>query len=204
MPVDFLKIADVIIGESDSIKSQFTIESISGDYDIFIDDKNVQSVRDKTFKTIPNIEPGLREIKLKRTVEGKVEDFFYVFEREIFFLPGFEVKFSWDAGPSLDSSTGVLQYFKDHIGNKGVELFLLTTPKIDTLVSINDNQKKENLNNYNLATNKITNILIEPVEKGFEAAQVKIDLSQSFSSASKLNSNLQLIVEVFLYKQPFI
>lgn len=176
--------------------SQFNFKSIRGTYEIFIDNTLKETVEEGKSKEIILIEPGIRQVKVVR--KSEIKDFFHQFERNISFLPNAAVEMEWDAGPTLESSSGVLKYFTKIVKQNGSEVFVSTFP---------DNAKVEfdsrrNNNNVFEVLDTATHTIRVSGNEGFDSKFVELNLTNE--STKRVLTNLKLIIEVFLYKQPFI
>lgn len=183
------------LGGSKETTSQLNFKSINGEYKIYINDTEIGEVQDGLQNIFPLIEPGENTLKVVR--QSDVEDFFYVLERRINFISGSEVKVEWEAGPSLSSSSGVIQYYKEINSNDGTRVLVSPFPK-DSKVEFNSRTAQDNL--VLVTSIEDQNIKVSN-DNGFENKELTVNL-QDGDSEQVLN-NLQLVIEVFLYRQPF-
>ncbi len=168
--------------------------SIAGDYNIFIDNDFLGMVQSKKEKVFTGINPGKRTLKVQRVSE--LEDFYFTFSREVDFMPFTQVELEWEAGPTLESSNGVLKYFTESSKLNTTELVIDTFP-IDCTVYINDQ----------IVQNKIIEI-VNPVEHNVRVSHTSRYVQKDFSillldpNTNEVPKNIRLNIEVYLYKRP--
>lgn len=175
--------------------SQLQFESLRGVYEISIDDEVKGEVSDKQKKEFPQIKPGMRKIKIVR--KSDVPDFFYTMERTFEFIPSSQLEISWDAGPTLESSSGSIKYFTQIVKPTGSEVFIRTFPNNAT---VEFDSKKSNENVYEVFDTATHYVRVSNGD-GFEDYFTKINLTNE--GTNKVLTNLKLVIEVYLYKEPF-
>ncbi|MFW5720646.1 MAG: hypothetical protein ACOCXT_06500 [Candidatus Dojkabacteria bacterium] len=175
--------------------SLLSVESLAGEYRVFIDGEERGEVADKGRTEIVKITPGKREVRLERNYPD--QDFFYTLTRQVEFLPSSEVQIVWEAGPTLESSNGNIKYFTRIHKPRGAEIYIIPFPQT-AKVEFDSRHSEKNLFEIfdtNLHTIRITN------GEGFEPQSVQVNLQDGQNG--KLLTNLKLVVEVYLYKYPF-
>jgi hypothetical protein len=175
--------------------SQLSVTSVNGDYTVYVDNELVGKVADKKQNDFSKISPGRHTVKLVR--DSGVQGFFYALERPLEFLPSSQVDISWEAGPTLESSAGTVKYFTSIVKPDGAEVYVLTFPQSAT---VEFDSKKSEANVFEIQDTKTHTIKVSN-GSGFAAQTVDINLTDDGSK--KLLTNLKLVVEVYLYKQPF-
>lgn len=173
--------------------SQLNFRSLDGEYTVYIDNEDKGKVKDKEQRDFTQIKPGLRSIKLIRT--SSIKDFFYTLERSIYFLPSSQVEISWEAGPTLESSTGVIKYFTE-IAKQGSEVYIQAFPK-NANVEFDSRKTEGNIFEVfdtNTHTVKVAN------GEGFDPQSFQVNLTDE--STKKNLTGLRLVIEVYLYKRP--
>lgn len=175
--------------------SQLNVKSIRGDYDVYVDGDLVGKVNDKEENNFTKIKPGRHVVKLIR--KSEVQDFFYTLERPVEFLPSTQVDINWESGPTLESSSGTVKYFSQIIKPTGSEVYLLTFPQS---ADLEFDSKKSDQNVFEILDSKQHTIKVSN-GNGFETQRINVNLSDE--STKKVLINLKLVIEVYLYKQPF-
>lgn len=176
--------------------SQLSFRSNGGDYDIILDGEKIDEVLDNSEKLITGIPSGVHELTISR--KSDIEKYYYEHKRNIDFLPSAEVKIEWESGPTLESSSGIIRYYTNIIKDDGAQVYILPFP-IDSKVEFNGAVAEDNVfdvndtNNYQIG---ISN------GQGFDKRELQVNLSDGDSG--QVLTNLRLLVEVYLYKQPFI
>ncbi len=171
--------------------SQLNFKSLFGDYSISIDGIETGIVNDKQSRIFTKIHSGERLVKIRRISE--INDFYYLFEKKINFYSGTEVDIEWESGPSIDSSNGIIKYFREAKNSQGTELNFITFPSNST-VEINDNVnelKKLQLNDSQTYKVKVKN------NESYETRDFQIKLNTA-------QKNLSHTIEIYLYRKPFI
>lgn len=175
--------------------SELSFQSIAGNYSVFLDNKLLGEVEDGKSKDFVKVEPGRHLVKIVR--KSDVTNFYHVLERNLDFLPATSVEIAWEAGPTLESSSGTIKYFTQIVNPKGAELYILTFPN-DSEVEFDSRKSEGNLFEINdTATHsvKVSN------GEGFESKETSVNLTDE--NTKKILTDLRLVLEVYLYKQPF-
>jgi hypothetical protein len=175
--------------------SQLSVKSLRGDYEVYIDGESIGKVLDKQQNEFPKIKPGRHTIKLVRQAQNP--DFYYVLERPVDFLPSSQVEITWEAGPTLESSTGTVKYFTSIVKPEGAEVYILTFPQSAAVEF--DNRRSEANTFEILDTNNHT----LKVSNGSGFTTQTMDINLTDEGSKKVLTNLKLVIEVYLYKQPF-
>jgi hypothetical protein len=175
--------------------SQLHFQSSKGDYQVFIDNELKGEVADKQKKDIPQVKPGSRTIKIVR--KSELSDFFYVLEKTIEFIPSSQVEIEWEAGPTLESSTGTIKYFNEIIKPDGAEVYIRPFPN-NAIVQF-DSKTTEG-NTFDVFDTKNHTIKVS-MDEDSESITSKINVTDE--STNKVLKNLKLVIEVYLYKMPF-
>ncbi|GIW57060.1 MAG: hypothetical protein KatS3mg083_005 [Candidatus Dojkabacteria bacterium] len=168
--------------------------SIAGDYNIFIDNDFLGKVQNKQEKVFTGIKPGKRILKVHRVSD--FEDFYFTFSREVNFMPFTQVELEWEAGPTLESSNGVLKYFTESSKLDTTELVIDTFPA-DCIVYINDQ----------IVQNRFIEIT-EPTEQYIRVSHTDRYVQKDFKillinpNTNEIPKNIRLNIEVYLYKRP--
>lgn len=175
--------------------SQLKFSSIAGDYEIFIDDKLLGDVRDKEEKLFVRIEQGERVLKIVR--KSDIKNFYYTLIRQINFMPSAQVELKWEAGPTLESSNGILKYFVNVVNPNGAELLIEPFPA-DSIIKINTEKIDKKLIEV-----RDTNQMIINVSHGEKFIPQEFVILLRDENTNTVPKNVRLIVEVYLYKKPF-
>lgn len=172
-----------------------SFKSIDGQYDIFIDGEKKGVVEAGAQEDFVQISPGKHVIKVVRQTSSP--DFYYTLERNIEFLPSAQVEITWEAGPTLESSAGIIKYFTEISKHNGANVYIQTFPQNATVEFDSRKSEGNTFEIFDTATHtiKITN------GDGFDTQSLSVNLTDV--STQKVLSNLQLVIEVYLYKQPF-
>jgi hypothetical protein len=175
--------------------SQLLVKSLRGDYEIYVDNVLKGEVKSKESKELAQIQPGDRLLKLVR--KSDINGFFYTLEKIINFMPSSQVEVEWESGPNLESSSGVIKYFKEIIKPDGVQVYILPFP---VNASILLDEKKVSGNTFDIYDTLDHSVKISNGD-GFENKIISFNLSNQMTM--KTLTNLRLNIEVYLYKQPF-
>lgn len=172
--------------------SQLNFKSLFGNYSIYLNGNKLGDVNDKETKLFPKIKPGKQTIKISRN--SNTSDFYFDMEKEIDFIPGTQVDIEWEAGPTLESSNGIIRYFADTaVQAEGTEVQFYPFPP-DASVEMDSKlleSKKVVINDTD--THKIS----IKANSSYEGKDFDIE----FNSVKK---DLRHVVEIYLYKVPFI
>lgn len=183
-------------GESRSGVSQLSVKSARGDYTVFIDGNSVGKVEDGKTQLFAKINPGNRDVKLVRDTD--VTGFYFDFSRKIEFTPSSQVEIEWDAGPTLESSSGTVKYFTEIEKPEGSEVLVEAFPA-DAKILLDGKESENDV--FEILDGTIHTLRVSNGE-GYESKD--IDIAIRDEQTNKVLTNLRLIVEVYLYKQPFI
>jgi hypothetical protein len=175
--------------------SQLSVRSLSGDYEIYVDDKKVGDVKDKEQKSFVQIESGVRKVRLVRP--SPVKDFFYTLERNIEFLQSSQVEIEWESGPTLESSSGTIKYFSKIVKSDGAQVYVLPFPNNSEVFFDNRQSVGNAFDVFDTASHtiRISN------GEGFEPKIMEINLTDQ--NTKKVLKDIKLVVEVYIYKVPF-
>lgn len=184
----------LVHGASDAY-SQLLFESLNGEYSIHIDREFKTDVKEHERKEIFQIQPGKHLVQIKR--KSEVENFYYVLERTLEFYPSSQVEIVWEAGPTLESSSGNIKYFVGIVKPGASEVYVQTSPS-EARVEFDSKYSSGKLFEV---TDIRTHTLRVSNGKGFEEYVTKVNLRNE--SNKKVLENLRLIIEVYLYKSPF-
>jgi hypothetical protein len=174
--------------------SIFKFVSLAGDYNIFIDDVFLGTVQHQKEKVFTGIKPGKRMLRVYRLSE--VDNFYFSFVREVSFMPFTQVELEWEAGPTLESSNGVLKYFTEAFHSNNAELLIDPFPQ-DATISINNISIQNRLVEITDTQEKI--IRVSHSDR-YVPKDVKILLINPNTNA--VPKNVRLNIEVYLYKRP--
>jgi hypothetical protein len=175
--------------------SQLSFTSTTGEYEIYIDGQSQGTVSNKEQKDFAKIKPGSHVVKITR--KSDIADFYYVLERPIEFLPSSLVEIVWEAGPTLESSSGTVKYFTQAVKPNGSEVYVLTIPQSAT---VEFDSRKSDSNVFEILDTKTHTLKIEN-GTGFESQTIQVNMNDE--ATKSVLSDLRLVIEVYLYKQPF-
>ncbi len=175
--------------------SQLNFKSTNGAYDIYIDGEKKASAKDKEEQIVPQIKPGFHSVKLVRS--SRTPGFFYTLERSIEFIPAAQVEIKWEAGPTLESSSGTVKYFSQINKSGGSDVYILPFPKNAT---VEFDSRRGDANVFEVLDTATHTIKVSN-GSGFETQTVQVNLIDE--TTNHVLTNLKLVVEVYLYKQPF-
>lgn len=175
--------------------SQLSVKSLRGEYNIYLDGSLLGKIDNQQQNEFVRITPGRHTVRLERISD--VVDFYYVLERPVDFLPSTQVEIEWEAGPTLESSSGTIKYFTEIIKPEGAEVYVLTFPQSAT---VEFDSKKTDAHTFEVLD---TNTHTLKVSNGSGFASQSIDVNMKDDSSTKVLTNLKLVIEVYLYKQPF-
>lgn len=171
--------------------SQLKFKSLFGKYTISLDGKSLGFVDDKQTQSFSQISPGERNVKISRN--SSASGFYFDFEKKINFYPGTEVTIEWEAGPTLESSNGIIRYFNESSNQNGTEVQIFSFPP-DALVEIDSKLvESKKINITDTSSHKVL------VKSSGEYENKEFDIS-----FNTVKSNLKHSVEVYLYKKPFV
>lgn len=174
--------------------SRLIFSTTEGEYKIYLNNtvlgETTNTEKTKIFNTI---NPGQNTLKIERKSDN---NFYFTFIKEITFLPATEVSISWVSGPTLESSSGVIKYFVLNQEDTATVEFI-TFPSNSMIVNDEKQlpEKTIKVSDGNKRVYTISN------GQGFETKEVEISLTTDESN--KTIKEFKLIVEVYLYKQPF-
>lgn len=174
--------------------SQLQFTSIEGDYLIFIDGRKIGKVENKNTKVFPKIESGERVIKISRS--SKDGNLYFTLERKVNFYPRTQTEIIWSAGPTLESSEGVIKYFGLSSNPEGTRVVVHTFPSF-AKVLLNDLEIGKEFIIDNVATNKIF------VYAGDSYHPKEIEIRLKDNSTNTVPVNISLNIDVYLYRKPF-
>lgn len=173
---------------------QLKVQSFAGEYEVYVDKNLIGSVEDKGEKVFTRISSGKREVAIVR--KSSVDNFYFKLIREIDFLPSTQVELNWEAGPSMESSSGILKYFTRVINPGGSELLVIPFPA-DSEILINSSKPERNL--IDITDIGERKVLVKNSEQ-FIPNEFTVFLKDE--SNNTVPKNIRLIVEVYLYKKP--
>lgn len=173
--------------------AQLSFTSLYGDYLIFIDGNLIDQVASKESKQFESIPSGRRNVKITR--KSSVQNLYYTLERYIMFETGTQVEIKWEAGPTLESSRGIIKYFRETYSPDGIEVYVQPIWP-NSIVYLNSTQLH---NNY--AKIKNPGVLRFRVVNGDMFDPLEFEISIENESQGNIK-NLAMIIEVFLYKKP--
>lgn len=176
--------------------SQLKFTSLKGEYKIFLNEKQLGVIKDGETNDFLKIRPGLNEVKIERVSEPK--DFYFTLVRQLKFIPAAEVEIIWEAGPTLESSSGTIKYFTQIAKNDGAEVYVSPFPNN---AEVEFDGRKSEANTFSVGDTRDHTISVSYGE-GFEQQNIKVNLTNEFTK--KVLTNLRLVVEATLYKEPFI
>lgn len=177
--------------------STLKVKSLSGEIDIYIDDKYEGTViDDETYAEINTVEKGSHVVRLKRKSDSNN---YYEFIKEITFEPGVEVVMAYDLGPSEIFSEGhVLYTTKSYKANNNPILNIISFP--DSVNTFIDGEQIGTtvINGLELDINMQHKIRFE--KEGYDSLEFLI-LPESQENRDKLKG-LIINLEVNLFYQP--
>ncbi|MCX8035021.1 MAG: hypothetical protein N3A71_01910 [Candidatus Dojkabacteria bacterium] len=167
---------------------QINFKSLSGEYDLYWNNQYIGSVNEGENKTFFKLRAGTFALKVIR--KSPIKDFFYEFNKNLTLLPNSEMVMEWEAGPTIESSSGVLKYF-------------VQSAKPNIIINTYPNEASVYLDDQ--LVDKI--LPIENIKK--EAIWLKVKYKEGVEEKTvlintKFNGNISMIVEVYLYIQPFV
>jgi hypothetical protein len=174
--------------------SQLHFKSLAGDYDIYIDGEKLGTVKSGEIGDFTKIALGNRNVKIIRSSSNP--DFYYILERNLVFIASAQVEIEWEAGPTLESSSGVVKYFTEVSKPEGAELYVLPFPNNATVEF--DMKRSEN-NSFEILDVNPHSIKVS-LDKGFESQTLSVNMTDT--NNQKVLRNLKLVIEVYLYKVP--
>lgn len=173
---------------------QLKVQSLAGEYEVYVDKNLIGSVEDKGEKVFTRISAGKREVEIVR--KSSVDNFYFKLIRQIDFLPSTQVELNWEAGPSMESSSGILKYFTRVTNPGGSELLVIPFPA-DSEILINSSKPERNL--IDITDIGERKVLVKNSEQ-FIPNEFTVFLKDE--SNNTVPKNIRLIVEVYLYKKP--
>lgn len=175
---------------NNSKNALLNFKSLFGNYNIYIDEELKAEVLDKQSTTISQITSGNHNLRIERiSNSGKI---YHIFEKKIKFYPNSQVQVEWESGPTLESSNGIIKYFTDGYSTTGTELDVIVFP-LDAEVRIND----EIISNPSILIKDEDMVNIKISKEFYESKELDLQLSA-------VQDGTKHIVEVYLYKIPFI
>lgn len=183
-----------LLGTESSGRSQLRVYAPDSTLSVYIDGEFKGRTSDGML-LLSDVPAQKHSIKLER--EASVAGFYVPFERDLVFMEGTEVEIRWMAGPTVETSEGIVRYFRERPAvDSALRVFFVTYPagasvKYDSTdidpsalsVEIDDGLRHE--------------ITVE--KTGFESAVFTIDAGQIGDV-----SNADLVIEVYLYQAPVL
>lgn len=186
------------IPDNNSQNSSLLVRSIAGVYDVYFDGKKIGEVNEGEEKEFYKLNSGNRSVKLVRKTDAT--EFFFVLERTLFFRPASKVVIEWEAGPSLESSEGVIRYFTDVYSPDGAIVAVQPFPSIAN-VTFDGRSEADNV----FEVRDVANHIIKVSNGDGFKIQNNITLTlEDPSNEDSVLKNVKLVIEVYLYKYPFI
>lgn len=167
---------------------QINFRSLSGEYDLYWNNQYIGSVNEGENKTFFKLKSGTFPFKVIR--KSPLKDFFYEFNKNLTLLPNSEIVMEWEAGPTIESSSGVLKYF---VESTKPNIIINTYPN-EASVYLDEQLVEKILPLENIKRDAIR--LNIKYKEGVEEKNILIN--------TKFNGNISMIVEVYLYIQPFV
>lgn len=174
--------------------SQLLVKSIAGDYTVYVDNKKVGEVTNDDSKLFPKLSAGEKTIKLVRN--SKTSDLYFTLEKKLNFLSASQVEITWSAGPTLESSEGVIKSFDQISRNNGAELNIVTYPTSAT-VTMNDSPIEKN---SIITTTDTLKLKVSDDDKTYDPKDLEIRLVDG--TTKTVPNNIRLNLEFYLYKRP--
>jgi hypothetical protein len=171
------------------------MKSLSGVYQIYIDGNKVGEVGNQEDKTFSQIAPGSRDVKI---VRENNEDLYFVLNRSISFLSSAQVELEWEAGPTLESSEGLLKYFSPIPKPGGAEIQVIAFPSNSDIAF---NEQVLPNNTASVTTVQDYKIKVKNTD-GFTPKEFDIKLRDD--NSGNVPKDVRLVAEVYLYKKPFL
>ena len=177
--------------DRDSTISQLLVTTPKSTAKIYIDDQVRGTTQtDKEF-AITGISKGSHKIKIARISDPS--GFYQDFEKTLDFIPGTAVQVVWSAGPSTESSSGIIKYFKKQIASSTPQVKVYPYPA-DSAINFDDAKSDSSivLNDTKKHTMKIS-------KEKYISQEVPIQMTDSNGTLIK---DYDLVVEVYLYQVP--
>lgn len=174
-----------------ALVSQLLVTTPRSSATIYIDGKlKGKTEADKQF-TISNIGRGNHNIKIDRISDP---DHFYIpFEKNLDFVPSTAVQINWSAGPSVESSSGFIKYFKKQIEDSSTKARISVYPS-DSSITVDSAYS-----NGEYIINDIKSHKIVIGKTNYFGQDINILMTKSNGERIV---GYDLIVEVYLYKNP--
>lgn len=196
LPFFWQQIYNLFPNEGNGDTSQLLFKSADGSYTIYIENREVGKVKSKEEKLFPKLESGRKELKIVRDTE--FADSYFTLTRTIDFMPATQIEIEWNSGPTLESSEGTIKYFSKINKPSGAEVLIEPFPT-DSKVefnSISEPGNKLSVTSSDTYKVKVSN------RDGFSTKEFDLRLVDDITNS--VPKNIRLVVEVYLYKKPFI
>lgn len=195
--MEFFVVIDSSNNWGDKQSSELMFTSLYGEYNIFIDNKLIGYINNGDSKIFYSILPGIRNIRVER-INLNNQNFYFTLNRDIIFEPSTRVEIKWEAGPTLETSRGIIKYFIKKFSPKGIELIIKPFWP-NTYVLYNSELLKEQT--LIIEYPQLLKFSVVGKNNDFESLDIELIIQDEFEQVPK---NLQLIVEVYLYKNPIL
>lgn len=172
------------------------VTSLAGELEVFVDGISQGKVTpDSSPLTIPAIDPGERQIRLKRI--ATVDEAYWEFNKLIKFESGVDVVISYELGPTEEFSEGHVIYATRTTDKVDGLRLNLTSSVEDAVVKIDDvTVGNTPLVAQVISKDKQHTLLIS--KKGYESQEFKL-LPESQEDRDKISGyNLNVLVDLFL------
>jgi|GEM_PF-6453020 len=172
--------------------AQLRVESPDSTVFVYIDNELIGETQDGML-LISDVTAEVHAIRLER--EASLQGFYEPLERELTFMEGTEVEIEWLAGPTAESSEGVLKYFRQRpAAETALRVFFIVYPDTAKVEMDGNNIDPDTLS---IEIDDVFRHDIVVSKDGFEAKAFTIDAGL-FGSVD----NADLVVEVYLYQSP--
>jgi len=161
---------------------------------VYIDGKIKGETKEGTL-LVTGITPGKHSIRIER--KSSIPGFYIPFEKEVNFEDGVEIEIQWVAGPTTESSEGVLKYFKRQaIPTDFTTVNFIVYPP-DAQISWDGKVLESGSYQISVVDDKNHELLIS--SEGFETKKVNLKVENAIRER-----HLDVVVEVYLYRIPVL
>ena len=183
----------LINGETKGI-AQLRVYAPDSTLAVYIDDEFVGRTSEGML-LLSDVSAEEHEIRLER--EASTPGFYAPFERELVFMESAEVEIQWLAGPTPETSEGVLKYFRQRPeAESALRVFFVVYPDGATVKMDDAEVDKAALS---VAITDVFKHEISVEKEGYESKEFTVDAGL-FGEVN----NADLVVEVYLYQSPVV